>query len=156
MAADAWKIYHSFKAFLGEGYLDLDADEIYLALFLSTSNCATLTNDEYGDLTNQLANGNGYTTGGNLCSLVTWTDAVGTETFDMADVTFTASGGTLTFRFGVLYINKTVTAPTGTYTKPLIGYTLFDNTPADISLTTGNSLVVQISASGLLTLSGGS
>ncbi len=156
MAADAWKSYNKFKEFLGEGYIDLDGDNLKMALFLSTSNAATLTNDEYGDLTNELSNGNGYTTGGIVLTGVTWTESSGTVTFDCNDPTLTASGGTLTFRFAVIYVVKTISAPTGTVTSPLICMSLLDNTPADVSVTSGNTLTFQINASGILTLSGAS
>lgn len=153
MAADAWSEYDGFKEYLGEGYIDLDGDNLKMALFLSTSNAATLTNNVYGDLTNELANGNGYLTGGIALTGVTWTRFGGTTTFDANDPTLTASGGTLTFRFAVIYVDKTITAPTGTVTRPLICFSLLDNTPADVSVASGNTLTFQMNASGILTLS---
>ena len=156
MAADAWKSYNKFKEYLGEGYIDLDGDNLRLALFLSTSNAATLTNSAYADLTNELATANGYIQGGFPLTGVTWTESSGTVTFDCNDPTLTASGGTLTFRFAVIYVLRTISAPTGTITNPLICQSLLDNTPADVSITTGNTLTFQINASGILTLSGAS
>lgn len=153
MAADAWSEYHGFKEYLGEGYIDLDGDNIKMALFTSASNAATLTNDTYSSLTNELANGNGYLTGGIVLTGVTWTRSAGTTTFDANDPTLTASGGTLTFRFAVIYVVKTITAPTGTVTNPLICFSLLDNTPADVSVANGNTLTFQMNASGILTLS---
>lgn len=156
MAADAWKSYNKFKEYLGEGYIDLDGDNLKLALFLSTSNAATLTNSQYADLTNELANANGYLTGGLVLTGVTWTESVGTVTFDCNDPVLTASGGNLVFRFAVMYVVRTITAPTGTITNPLICMSLLDNTPADVTVTNGNTLTFQINASGILTLSGAS
>lgn len=152
MAADAWKLYHTAKEYLGDGTLDLDLDTIKCALFLSTSNAATLTNtvNEYGDLTNEHANGNGYTTGG-VTVAATWVESAGTITFDVADAVWTASGGSIVARFAVLYANVT-----RTIVDPLIAMTLLDNTPADVTVTDGNTLTVAINASGVFTLSGGS
>lgn len=60
MAADAWSLYDSFREFIADGIIDMDDDEFYMALFLSTSNCnSDSVGDEYGDLTNEHANGNG-------------------------------------------------------------------------------------------------
>lgn len=156
MAADAWKSYNKFKEYLGEGYVDLDGDNLKMALFLSTSNAATLTNSQYADLTNELSNGNGYLTGGLVLTGVTWTEAAGTVTFDCNDPTLTASGASRVFRFAVMYVVKTVVAPTGTVTSPLVCMSLLDNTPADVTVTDGNTLTFQINASGILTLSGAS
>lgn len=153
MAADAWSEYDGFKEYLGEGYIDLDGDNLKMALFLSASNAATLTNNVYGDLTNELSNGNGYVTGGIDLTGVTWTRSGGTITFDANDPSLTASGASRVFRFAVIYVDKTITAPTGTITRPLICFSLLDNTPADVTVADGNTLTFQMNASGILTLS---
>jgi len=66
-AAGKWKLYESAIEYLADGTHDLDDTTNWkMALFLSTSNCNTLSTGTgvYGDLTNEHANGNGYTTGG--------------------------------------------------------------------------------------------
>jgi hypothetical protein len=152
MAAGKWKLYESAKLYLADGTFDLDDNTNWkLALFLSTSNANTLggTNDVYGDLTNEHANANGYTTGG-LALTPTWTQAAGTATFDSNDPVWTAAGGSIVARFGVIYKNATV----NTIVKPLFAVCLLDTTPADVTATTGNTLTVTMSASGIITLSG--
>lgn len=150
MAAGKWKRYDSFPLRLGDGTHDMDAHTFKLALYLSTSNANTLTNDVKGDLTNEHANANGYTTGGVTLGSVTWVEASGTITFDAADPVFTASGGSIVARFGVIW-NDTPTSPA----DPLVAVSLLDTAPADVTVTTGNSLTFQLNASGILTLSAG-
>lgn len=152
MAAGKWKLYETAKLYLADGTLDLDDNTNWrLALFLSTSNANTLggTNDLYGDLTNEHANANGYTTLG-LAITPTWAQAAGTATFDSTDPVWTASGGSIVARFGVIYKNATV----NTIVKPLLAVCLLDTTPADVTATTGNTLTITMNASGIFTLSG--
>lgn len=153
MAAGKWKLYDKAKQYLADGTFDLDATSDWkMALFQSTSNANTLTNtvDVYGDLTNEVANGSGYLTGGAAITGVTWTEASGTVTFDCDNVVWTASGGTITARFAVIYKNATVNS----VVKPLLCVCLLDTSPADVSATSGNTLTIQINASGVFTLSG--
>lgn len=151
-AAGKWKLYDTAKLHLGDGTWDLDNTGLGLtmALFLSTSNCNTLTNDVYGDLTNEHANANGYTTGGIALTSEVWTDTTGTSTFDCDNVVWTASGGSIAARFAVIYCNATV----NTFVKPLLCVSLLDTAPADVTATTGNTFTVAINASGVFSLSG--
>ena len=153
-AAGKWKMYETAKTYVGDGTFDLDDNTNWkLALFLSTSNANTLggTNDVYGDLTNEHANANGYTTGG-VTITPTWTRSGGTTTFDAADLApaWTASGGSITARFGVIYKNATVNS----IVKPLLCVCLLDATPADVTATDGNPFNITFNASGIVTLSG--
>ena len=148
MASDAWSSYDKFKEYLGDGTIDLDGDAFKAALFLSTSNCATLTLDGLAALTNQHANANGYTTGGVALASVTWTESSGTLTFDSADPSWTASGGSIVARFAVIY-DDTVTTPTA---DPMVCFSLLDNAPADVTVTDGNTLTLTINANGYFTL----
>jgi len=154
MAAGKWKVYEIAKKYLADGTHDLDDTTNWkVALFLSTSNANTLSvgTNVYGDLTNEHANANGYTTGGVANTSETWTNSGGTITFDMStDPTWTASGGSITARFAVIYRNATV----NTIVKPLLCVCLLDTTPADVTATDGNTLTIVINASGIFTLSG--
>lgn len=153
MAAGKWKLYDRAKLYLADGTHDLDDTSNWkCALLLSTSNANTLSigTGVYGDLTNEHSNANGYTTGGVAVGSETWTNSSGTITFDCADAAWTASGGSITARFAVIYRNATV----NTIVKPLLCVCLLDTTPADVTATTGNTFTVQMNASGLFTLSG--
>ena len=153
MAAGKWKLYDLAKKYLADGTHDLDDTTNWkMALLLSTSNANTLSvgTAVYGDLTNEVANANGYTTGGVTIAGETWTNSAGTITFDCNDAVWTASGGSITARFAVIYRNATVNS----IVKPLLCVCLLDVTPADVTATTGNTLTVSINASGVFTLSG--
>lgn len=145
MTANAWIFYDTFKERVGDGGHDLDNDAYYLALFLSASNCATLTHDALADLDNQHANANGYVTGGQALDNVTWVEAAGTVTFDCDAEVFTASGGSIVCRFGVIY-NWTHASDL------LVAFSLLDNAPADVTATDTNTLTITPHASGIFTL----
>lgn len=143
-AAGPWVIYNEFKATIGLKALQLNTDAMYCALFLSTSNAgsAALVGAQYATLTNQVAAANGYATGGVSCA-PSYSQASGTATFNIASPQWTASGGSITARFAVIYDNSATN-------KDLIAYCLLDSTPADVTVTTGN--VLQISISNVFTL----
>jgi hypothetical protein len=145
MAAGPWVIYNEFKETLGKKLVDLSADTLKVALFLSTSNAgsATLATAQYATLTNQHANANGYTTAG-VTVAGTWVRATGTVTLDTADASWTASGGSIVARFAVLYDDTSAL-------KHLIAYCLLDATPADVTTTDANTITIQIT--NVLTLS---
>ena len=109
-----------------------------MALFLSTSNIGA-GSTTYAGLTNEHANGNGYTTGGAAISLTL--SGTTTVTVDVAtDPVWTASGAGITARFAVIYeVGGNV-----------LCYCLLDSTPADVSVTAGNTLTVAAHSSGLL------
>jgi hypothetical protein len=139
MAAGPWVVYNEFKATMGLKALNLNVDAMQVALFLSTSNAgsAALVNAKYATLTNEVAAANGYATGGVAVAPATYSQTAGTATFDTADASWTAAGGSITARFAVLYDNTATN-------KDLIAYCLLDSTPADVTVTTGNTLTIQI------------
>lgn len=154
MAAGKWKVYEEAKVRLADGTFDMDnpALGLTMALFLSTSNCNTLSvgTGVYGDLTNEVGNAFGYLTGGTALTGETWLHSGGTTTFDCDDVTWNAAGGSIVARYAVIYCNATV----NTIVKPLLCVCLLDVAPADVTATTGNPFTVSINPSGVFTLSG--
>ena len=152
-AAGKWKVYDNTKVYLANGTLDLDlTTNMQMALFTSLSNADTLSvgTNVFGDLTNEVATAFGYTAGGVALTGETWTQAGGVATFDCDNAVWTASGGAIVARFAVIYVNATV----NTIVKPLIAVCLLDTAPADVTVTTGNTLTIAINASGVFTLSG--
>jgi len=148
-AANAWDFYNEFTEYSMDGTMDLDADTFNLGLYLSTSNAATLTISGRAALTNQVATNFGYTQPGSALDSVTWNRSGGTTTFDSANEVFTASGGSIVARFAVID-DDTVTTPVA---DPLCCYSLMDSLPDDITATDGNTLTIQMSGSGIWTLS---
>lgn len=153
MAAGKWKVYDFAKKYLADGTHDLDDTTNWkVALFTSASNANTLSvgTGVYGDLTNELANAFGYTTGGVAVAGETWTRSGSVLTFDANDAAWTAAGGTLQARYATMYKNATVNG----IVKPLLCVCLLDTTPADVAATDGNPLTVVMNIAGLFTLSG--
>ena len=139
MAAGSWTFTNAGRTSLLNGDFDIDTDTFKMALFLSTSNIGAASTT-YAGLTNEHANGSGYTTGGKTLTMsLTGTTTV---TVDCDDQTWTASGGPITARFAVIYESA----------GNVLCYCLLDSTPADVTATTGNTLTVAINASGIFTL----
>lgn len=141
MAAGPWTFTNAGRTALLNGTFDLDTDSFKVALFQSTSNIGA-GSTTYAGLTNEVANGNGYTTGGIAVTLTL--SGTTTVTVDFAtDPVWTASGGSITARFAVLY----------EVSGNVLCYCLLDNTPADVTATDTNTLTVAANASGVFTLS---
>lgn len=148
MAAGNFIVYDSFKQWEGDGTFDMDADTFKVTLH-TNSYTPALTHTVYADLTNELATANGYTNTGATLASVTWTRSSSTTTFDCADPTWTASGGSIG-PFRICVIRKSGTA--NGHVDPLVCYCILDS--ADITLTTGNTFTIQINASGIFTVTG--
>lgn len=102
------------------------------------------------DITNELANGNGYTTGGVALSAPTVAAYLTTGfKFSTGNASWTASGGGIpAWRYGVLYVVGSLWG----LTSPLLGYFTGDSAPADVPLTaSGNSLQITCPANGWFT-----
>jgi hypothetical protein len=148
MAADDWKIYDSFKEKMADGTVDLDdagAGVFKCALFTDALTPAQ-TDDLYSALSDEVAAANGYTTGGEALTGITWTEAAGTATWDADDVVFTASGGSIVCRYAIIY---------HVASSQLVAMSLLDNSPADVTVTDGNTLTLQLDAAGIFASSGG-
>jgi hypothetical protein len=152
MAAGKFKLYDPAKKRLADGTFDLDGSTFKMALFQSTSNANTLSvgTGLYADLTNEVANANGYTTGGITLSGVTWTNTSGSIAWTFTAPVWTASGGPIAARFAVIYASGTL----NTLVNPILCVSLLDTTPADVTATAGNTLTITPNASGCFTLSG--
>lgn len=99
---------------LAEKVHNLGADTLKIAL---TNTAPTASSATMSDIT-QISSGNGYTSGGTAATISSSAQTSGTYKLVLADVVFTASGGSIgPFRYAVLY-NDTPTSPA----DPLIGY----------------------------------
>lgn len=100
---------------LAEGAFLCAADTLKVML---TNTAPVATNTLYGDISAaELANGNGYLTGGTQATLSSSAQVSGTYTLTLNNVTFTATGSMGPFRYAVLY-DATATSPL----KPLLGW----------------------------------
>lgn len=140
MAAGTWTFTNGGRTKLLDGTFDIDSDSWKIALFLSISNIGAASTT-YAGLTNEVANANGYTTGGIAITLT----LAGTTTVTVTTATpmvWTAAGGSITARFAVIYeVGGNV-----------LCYCLLDSTPADVTATDGNTFTITMNASGTFTL----
>lgn len=130
----AFNKFQSFVEYLAEGKINLEADTLKVVL---TNTAPVATNSLLANIT-QIANGNGYTTGGTATTVSSSAQTSGTYKLVIADVVFTATGAMGPFRYAVLY-DDTPTTPL----DPLIGY--FDY-GASITLQAGESITVDFDA----------
>ncbi len=147
MAASAWLIHDAIKEYWGNKVADMDTDTFNCSLSTTANATAhTAASNARTDVTNQVANGSGYTTGGVALTGVVWSRSSGTVTWDSNDPSWTASGGTITARYAYI-TDETVAAPVA---DPIVVSSDLD--AASISVTTGNTLTIQMNASGIFTL----
>lgn len=149
MAAGAFTVFNLARPKLANGTLDLDSNTFKMALTTSSqaiaANFSGSSGDcRYADLTNEVANGNGYTTGGVTLSGVTWSGSSGTVTFDCTDPTWTLTN-TITFKYGIIYASSVTNSP-------LLCFFDADTGGGSVSPLAG-TLTVQVNASGIFTLS---
>lgn len=148
MATQALQLYDTSKLNIASrvaaAEIDWVNDTIKVALFQSTSNAATLSNVDFGDLTNEVAAVNGYVAGGFAVTAKSLTLAGDIVQFQGSKVTITPAGGSITSRFAVLYSDT----PTN---KSLLGVSLLDDTPADVVMSDGVPFDLSPAATGWFT-----
>lgn len=96
--------FNSFVEALAEKVHNLGSDTLKVAL---TNTAPNATDTQLSQIT-QIANGNGYTTGGTATTISSSSQTSGTYKLVITDVVFTASGSMGPFRYAVLY-NDTAT-----------------------------------------------
>lgn len=146
-------LYPSARKYCLDGTINLKTDTIKLMLVTSAytpSASHTVLADVNASPDPEVEQvdspSNGYTTGGFALTGqdVTHTESPSAGKFDAADKTINTL--TATFRYGILYALKTV----GAIVNPLISYILYDNTPADVTVS-GVDFVNQWSPNGIIT-----
>ncbi len=106
MATSAWNKFNDFSEQLVRGVHDFDANTFKVVL---TNSAPVATNTILTDIT-QIANGGGYTTGGETTT-ITIAEVSGTTTVSGTEIVWTGSGaGFGPFRYAVLY-NDSSTSP---------------------------------------------
>lgn len=134
-------VFHEAMNNIGNGAIDLDS-HTFKAVLTNTAP-SQANDDELADIT-QIANGNGYTTGGVTLSSVTWAETgagTGIWQFSCADFSWTASGGNIAnFRYVVIY------SDTSTGDKLF----LYLDYGSAVTITSGNSFTVDVQANGLV------
>lgn len=135
--------FNKFVEHLAEKVHNLEADALKVLL---TNTTPVATNEVRADLT-EIPAGNGYTAGGLQAVQAGSAQSSGTYKLTLADVVFTAVGGSIgPFRYAVLY-NDAPTSPA----DPLIGWYDYGSS---ITLADTETLTIDFDATnGVLTLS---
>ncbi|AER47890.1 hypothetical protein PBI_LUCKY2013_39 [Mycobacterium phage Lucky2013] len=130
MAAGTWTLPAAARKMLLDGTFDLDSDTFKVALVTSSSNIGS-SSTTWSGVTGEVANGNGYTTGGVSVTL-TLTGTTSVAVSFATNPVWTASGSGITARTAVLYETS----------GNVLAYVLLDSTPADVSVSSGNTLTI--------------
>lgn len=138
MAAGNWTFTDAGRTKLLDGTFDLNSDTFKMALFTSSTNLGA-GSTTYAGVSNEVSNGNGYTTGGYSLGSLSLSGTT-TVTVDCNDATWTASGSGFTARYAAIY----------EVGGDVLCYCSLDS--SDITVGPGNTLTVQINASGVFTL----
>ena len=136
-------LYQCFPQDLGQGVHNLNSNQLWVMLTNTAPNVAT--DAKYSDISaGEVANGNGYSTGGAQITGNSWTQTGGVAKLQGTSVVICAASGSVgPYRYVVLY-NKTAT------NKNLIGY--WDK-GYSVSLASGQSETLSIdNTTGLLTI----
>lgn len=132
--------FNQFTKDLVDGVHDFDAHTFKVVL---TNTAPVATNTILANIT-QIANGNGYTTGGTATTMSTST-ASGVAKITATDVVFTATDAMGPFRYAVLY-NDTPTSPA----DPLISWVDYGSA---VTLAAGETFTVDFDGTnGLITI----
>lgn len=148
MAAQAWKIYNLGKKKIGNATLNLASTAFRITLHTSAGNAATLSLGTYQSLTNEVAEGNGYSSSGKALASEAWT--VGTSAkqykFDCDDPVWTGTGGTIpNIKFAVIWLS----AASANGRHLLCTASL---TSSQFTLSQGNTLTLQMNSAGVFTM----
>lgn len=136
--------------FNATGLLAANTSNFRLALVTSSWTPNNATDELWAAASgNEIANGNGYTTGGGALTGVALSQSGGTVKFTSNPFVWTASGsGIPAWRRAVLYYLGTLNSKV----NPIVAHFLGDSTPADVPLTTSpNTLTFTPNAAGILT-----
>lgn len=135
----AFNKFRSFVEAIAEKAHNLGSDTLKVVL---SNTIPVNTNTVLTDIT-QIANGNGYTTGGTTATTSSSAQSAGTYKLVLADVVFTASGAVGPFQYAVLY-NDTATS------DELIGWWDYGSA---VTLASGETFTVDFDATtGVLTI----
>ena len=129
-APGAWTLVNGARADILSGTFSVGSG-YKVALVTSSSNIAA-SSTTWAAVTNEVASGNGYTTGGVAVTL-SQTGTTSVNVYFSSNPSWTASGGSITARWAVLY-------KTG---SNVVAYSLLDSAPADVVVASGNTLQIK-------------
>ena len=146
MAAQAFKLYNRAIHKLGTGTIVLPG-AVRIALVGSAGNFATRTLSLMGAITDQVTEGNGYSSSGKALASEVWTAgaSAGQIKFDAADPVWTATGGAINSIKGVCLVMSGASAGL----CHMLAYASLTSTAFNLS--SGNTLTLQFNSLGCFT-----
>jgi len=144
MTAGPWTPTNATLTKILNGTFDWDSDTFKVALLLSTSNIST-SSTAFSGVSNEHSNGNGYTTGGETVAF-TLTGTTSVTVHFTSNPEWEADGGDIVARYACIYEDG----------GDVAFFMELDDSPADVTVTDGNLLVLRNStgdASPVFTLS---
>lgn len=149
MAASAWAIYNLAKKKIGNTTINLAATVFRITLHTSASNANTATLGVYNSVTAEVTEANGYSSSGKALTSEVWTvgASAGSYKFDCDDVIWTGTGGTIpNIKFAVIWLSAATSAGRHLLCRSQLSTSQF-------TVSSGNTLTLQMNASGVFTLS---
>lgn len=143
MAASAFVLYNNAKKQMMKGLVDLDSDVVRAYLYKSSSNASTTTLILLGSATNAVSGG-GYTGAKSLTSIAITLSGDAAK-FDAADPIYTASGANIT---SIMYL--VIASSHSGVGNTVVCWSKLST--AVFTVTSGNTLTVQFSSSGIFSL----
>lgn len=146
MAAQAFTLYNRAIRKLGAGTIALPG-AVRIALVGSAGNFATATLSLFGSITDQVTEGNGYSSSGKALASEAWTAgaSAGQIKFDAADPVWTATGGAInSIKACVLFMSGATAGACH-----MLAYASLTSTAFNLS--SGNTLTLQFNSAGIFT-----
>jgi hypothetical protein len=144
MAVTAFWYVNAFEAAFDKE-IDFLADDMRVQLHTSAYTPNQDTHDYQDDLTDEVANANGYTTGGEALGTKTHDNTLNVSTFDAANTVWTSSGAGFTARKNVVLDATPGTAGT----NPLLWWQDFGQ---DETASGGGTFTIAWNAAGIATI----
>ena len=148
MAAGAFTIYNKAKKKIGNAEISLGSGNFRWTLHTSASNAGTATLSAYGSVTNEVAEGNGYSSSGKAFASRVWTvgASAGQYKFNASSVFWSGNGGTISnIKFLVISLSAASAAGRHLICRSQLSTSQFN-------LATGNRLTITPNASGIFTM----
>lgn len=148
MPVSAWAPYNTARKYIGNGTINLAATVFRMTLHTSASNANTATLSIYNQLTNEVAEANGYSSSGKAMANEVWTvgASAGQYKWDMDDQFWSANAGAIAnIKTAVLWLSAAASAGRKLVCRSQLSTSQF-------SISAGNRLTIQMNAAGVLTL----
>lgn len=141
-----WILHRAFLSRLASKKIDLSTDTLKIGLAESISNIDQVAINNYSDITNELATGNGYTAGGRTINGVSMTTLEQGGVVVTGDNTsWTATDGPISAAYAFIYCDSDAN-------KTVIAHSLLDTDLNNVVAENGQVFVVKFGTNGFLSI----